>query len=30
MESEMRIKIIEWEIEREKLLREGANNEKNC
>lgn len=28
MESEMRIKIIEWEIEREKLLREGANNEK--
>lgn len=28
MESEMRIKIIEWEIEREKLLREDANNEK--
>ena len=28
MESEMRIKIIEWEIEREKLLREDANQEK--
>lgn len=28
MESEIRIKIIEWEIEREKLLREDANNEK--